>query len=149
MLKGRDGEGRFNTSHSIGHLALDWPRLMPLCIRLACLLIAAGSFGPAAADQSDSVEAVIAGGSGVLTKCRGWLVTTSCRSYHHIRLPSRIAVADTITISFGSHPKRFGFSVARIDLEGQHCAIFSEADGDRHRTDKIDVAPCYRADEER
>ena len=122
---------------------------MPLPIRITGLLIAAGSFGPAAADQPDIVEAVIPGGSGVLTKCRGWLVTTSCRSYHHIRLPSRIAVGDTITMLFASHPKEFGFSVARIELKGQHCAILSGADGDRHRMDKIDVAPCYRADEER
>ena len=122
---------------------------MPLPIRITGLLIAAGSFGPAAADQPDIVEAVIPGGSGVLTKCRGWLVTTSCRSYHHISLPSRIAVGDTITVSFGSHPKQFAFSVARIDLKGQHCAIFSEADGNRRRMDKIDVAPCYRADKER
>lgn len=114
---------------------------MPLGIRIAGLLIAAGSFGPAAADQPDIVEEVIPGG----TKCRGWLVTTSCRSYPHIRLPSRIAVGDTIML-FGSHPKQFGFSVARIQLKGQHCAILSEADGDRHRMDKIDVAPCYRAE---
>jgi hypothetical protein len=69
------------------------------------------------------------------------LVTTSCRTYHHISLPSRIALGDTITISFGSHPKEFGFSVARIELQGQHCAIFSKAAGDRHRMDKINVAP--------
>src|SRR3984893_9509829 len=67
-------------------------------------------------------------------------VTSSCRTYHHISLPSRIAVGDTITISFGSHPKEFGFSVARIDLKGQHCSIFSKAEGDRH-LDKINVAP--------
>ena len=85
---------------------------MPLRVRLAGLLIAAGSFGPAAADQPDTVKAVTPGGPGVLTKCRGWVVTSSCRTYHHISLPSRIAVGDTITISFGSHPKEFGFSVA-------------------------------------
>ena len=95
---------------------------MPLRVRIAGLLIAAGSFGPAAADQPDTVKAVTPGGPGVLTKCRGWVVTSSCRTYHHISLPSRIAVGDTITISFGSHPKEFGFSVARIDLKGQHCA---------------------------
>ena len=100
-------------------------------------------------DQPDAVKAVTPGGPGVLTKCRGWLVTTSCRTYQHISLPSRIAVGDTITISFGSHPKEFGFSVARIDLKGQDCAIFSKAEGDRHRMDKINVAPCYRADEGR
>jgi hypothetical protein len=142
-LKGRDGEGRFNMSHSIAR------RLMPLRVRIAGLLIAAGSFGTAAADQPDAVKAVTPGGPGVLTKCRGWLVTSSCRTYHHISLPSRIAVGETITISFGSHPKEFGFSVARIDLKGQDCAIFSKAEGDRHRMDKINVAPCYRADEGR
>jgi hypothetical protein len=50
-------------------------------------------------------------------------VAATCRTYRHISLPSRIAVGDTITIPFGSHPKEFGFSVARIDLEGQHCSI--------------------------
>jgi hypothetical protein len=104
---------------------------MPLRVRIAGLLIAAGIFGPAAADQPDTVKTVTPGGPGVLTKCRGWVVTSSCRTYHHISLPSRIAVGDTITISFGSHPKEFGFSVARIDLKGQHCAIFSKAEGDR------------------
>jgi hypothetical protein len=133
----------------IQHVALDRRRLMLLRVRIAGLLIAAGSFGPAAVDQSDTVKAVIPGGPGVLTKCRGWLVTTSCRTYHHISLPSRIAVGDTITISFGSHPKEFGLSVARIDLKGQHGAIFSKAAGDRHRMDKINVARCYRADEGR
>jgi hypothetical protein len=122
---------------------------MPLCARIAGLLITAGSLGAVAADQPDTIEAVTPGGPGVLTKCRSWLVTTSCRTYRHISLPSRIAVGNTITISFGSHPKEFGFHVARIDLKGQHCAIFSKAEGDRHRMDKINVAPCYPADEGR
>ena len=78
---------------------------MPLRIRIAGFLIAAGSLGPGAADQPDTVKAVTPGGPGVLTKCRGWLVTTTCRTYSHISLPTRIAVGDTITILFGSHPK--------------------------------------------
>jgi hypothetical protein len=116
-------------------------------IWIAGLLIAAGSFGPAAADEPDTVEAVEPGGPGVLTKCRDWLVTSSCKTYHHISLPSRIAVGDTITLSFGSSHKEYEFPVARIALTGDHCAIFSEADGDRHQMDKINVALCYRADE--
>src|SRR5437660_1489640 len=80
-------------------------------------------------------------GSGVLTKCRGWLVASSCRTYHHISLPSRIAVGDTIVVSFGSDPKEFRFFVARIALKGNRCAILSEATGDRHRMDKINVNP--------
>jgi hypothetical protein len=49
----------------------DRRRLMPLRVRIAGLLIAAGGFGPAAADQPDTANAVIPGGAGVLTKCRG------------------------------------------------------------------------------
>jgi hypothetical protein len=105
-------------------------------------LMVAVSFGVAAAD---AIEAVHPRGSGVLTKCRDWLVASSCRTYHHISLPSRITVGDTITVSFGSDPKEYGFFVARIALEGDRCTIFGEATGDRQRMDKIDIAPCYPA----
>ena len=71
-------------------------------------LVAAVSFGAAAADAVDEVHP---GGPGMLTKCRDWLVASSCRTYHHISLPFRIAVGDTITISFGSHPKEYEFSL--------------------------------------
>src|SRR5690242_12052501 len=108
-------------------------------------LAAAATVSPTAAREPDNVAAVEPGGPGVLTKCRDWLVTTSCKSYHHISLPPRIAVGDTIPVSFGSHPKEFQFFVARIALKGRHCAIFSEAHGNRHEIDKINVAPCYPA----
>lgn len=109
------------------------------------LWLAAAIVTQTAARDLDSVEAVAPGGPGVLTKCRNWLVTTSCNTYHHITLPPRIAVGDRISISFGSHPKEFQFFVARIALKGRHCAIFSEARGNRHKMDKINVTPCYPA----
>jgi len=85
-------------------------------------------------------------GPGVLTKCRDWLVARSCHHYHHISLPSRVAVGDTITLSFGSSPKEYNFLVVQIALEGDHCTIFSKLDGgDRQQEDKIEVAPCYPA----
>lgn len=112
---------------------------------IAGLLLIAGTSAPSAARAPDSVAVVEPGGPGVLTKCRSWLVTTSCNTYHHISLPPRIAVGDMISVSFGSHPKEFQFFVARIALKGRHCAIFSEPHGNRHKMDKIDVAPCYRA----
>jgi len=113
---------------------------------IAAISIIACGLGRAAAGD---VEAVAPGASGVLTKCRGWLVATSCRSYQHINLPPRVAVGDTIILRFGTNPKDYAFPVARIDQKRQHCAIFSEAEGNRHRMDKINVAPCYRADERR
>jgi hypothetical protein len=118
---------------------------MPLRIWIAGLLIGAGNIGPAIG-QPGNVEAVELAGPGVLTKCRGWLVASTCRTYHRISLPSRIAVGDTIPISFGSHPKSFRFFVARIALRGDRCAIFSEATGHRHRVDKLEITPCYPAE---
>jgi hypothetical protein len=111
---------------------------------IAGLLLAGATVGPAAGREPDSVDAVEPGGPGELTKCRNWLVTSSCKTYKHITLPPRIAVGDTITVTFGSHPKEYAFPVARIAHKGSHCAIFSEAEGDRHQIDKINVAPCYR-----
>ena len=119
---------------------------MLLRVWIAGLLFAAATVGASTAREPDSVEAVEPGGPGVLTKCRDWLVASSCNTYHHISLPPRVAVGDTIPIAFGSHPKEFRFFVARIALKGDHCAIFSEAHGDRHRMDKINVAPCQRAE---
>jgi hypothetical protein len=115
---------------------------------LALHLVAALSIGSAVA-QSNTIGAVEPGGRGVLTKCFGWLVAGSCRTYHHLSLPSRIAIGDTITLTFGSSTKTYGFSVARIALHGDHCEIFSQADAVQHRRDKIDVAPCYPADDRR
>src|SRR5215472_2555671 len=37
----------------------------------------------------DDVPAVIPGSFVVLTKCRGWIVTTTCRTYQLMRLPHR------------------------------------------------------------
>ena len=112
---------------------------------IAVLLLTAAAVGPGTARQLDSVEAVEPGGPGELTKCRDWLVASSCKTYHHISLPPRVAVGDTITVTFGSSPKEYAFPVARIAQQGRHCAIFSDAQGDRHQMDKINVAPCYRA----
>jgi len=119
---------------------------MPYRIGLAAVFITAFVFGSAAAAE---VEAVTPGSAGVLTKCRDWLVTRSCNTYQHIPLPPRVAVGDTIPLVFGSSPKEYAFPVARIVLKGNHCAIFSEVTGDRHQMDKINVAPCRRANEGR
>ena len=131
------------------HAALDRRRLMALRIWIVGLLVAAANFAPAAARQPDSVDAVAPSGLGVLTKCRNWLVATSCNRYHHIPLPPRVEVGDTIPITFGSSPKEYAFPVARIGIQGRRCAIYSQAHGNRHEMDKISVAPCYRVDEAR
>jgi hypothetical protein len=131
------------------HVALDWRRLMALRIWIAGLLIAAATFASAAARQPETVEAIAPSGPGVLTKCRYWLVATSCNHYHHIILPPRIAVGDTIDVIFGSSPKEYAFPVAQIVMTGHRCTIYSEAHGNRQQMDQIPVPLCRRADEGR
>jgi hypothetical protein len=109
----------------------------------AGLLLAAATFGPSMSQEADNVEAVEPGGPGVLTKCRDWLVASSCKRYHHITLPPRITVGDTIRVTFGSSPKEYAFPVARIAQKNGYCVIFSDTESDRHHVDKIKVAPCY------
>ena len=106
---------------------------------IAATLTIFGS-GSAAAGE---VDVVAPDGPGVLTKCRNWLIATSCNTYHHISLPSRIAVGDTITIHFGSSPKEYRFAVSRIVLMGQDCAIFNQADDNPQPTENIYVARCH------
>jgi hypothetical protein len=122
---------------------------MALRIWLSALLLAAAHFGPAVAQGSISVMAIEPASPGVLTKCRNWLVATSCNTYHHIVLPPRVAVGDTFTVTFGSSPKQYAFPVARIMVRDDRCVIFSERDGDERQIDRITVDPCHRADEER
>lgn len=121
---------------------------MPFRIWIASLVVVAGSIG-SAAGRPGTVDAVQPGGPGTLTKCFDWLAASPCRTYHHIRVPSRIAVGDTITLVFGSNPKQYRFSVARIALNGNHCEIFRQAGENQHHTDKIEIVPCYPADERR
>jgi hypothetical protein len=121
-------------------------RVWIAAISIIAISIIVSGFGKA---EAGDVEAVAPGASGVLTKCRDWFVATSCNTYQHITLPPRIAVGDTVPLRFGSNPKEYSLPVARIDVKRHHCAIFSEAEGNRHRMDKINVVPCYPADERR
>src|SRR6266478_5233347 len=104
-------------------------------------LMVAVSFGVAAAD---AIEAVYPHGSGVLTKCRDWLVASSCRTYHHISLPSRIAVGDTIFVSFGSDRKEYGFFVARIALEGDKEPVLLPIAAEREGVRVLCRSDCAR-----
>ncbi|HYZ39364.1 MAG TPA: hypothetical protein VE687_01920 [Stellaceae bacterium] len=119
---------------------------MPHRSWIAALFVLGFAVSEAAAAE---VEAVTPGGPGVLTKCRDWLVTRSCNTYHHIALPPRIAVGDRISLTFGSSRKEYAFPVARIVLKDRRCVIFSEAFGDLRQTDKISIATCERVSEGR
>jgi hypothetical protein len=107
---------------------------------LAALLLA----GPAA-PAAGPPEAVTTPGSGILTKCRDWLVYLSCSTYHHIALPGRVAVGDDVKLTYGSNPKEYVFHIARIRRHGDGCTILSSQSGAGEEAEKIEVAPCGSA----
>ena len=99
------------------------------------------------AGVAETVTVVAPAGLGILTKCRNWLIATSCRTYQHIKLPARITVGDTVTLSFGGYPKEYRFYVAKIEVEDARCTILSAAEAAPDEIDKIDITPRHRAPE--
>jgi len=120
---------------------------MPISIARA-VAAAVVFFSPAVIGSlaaADGVSAVETPGSGTLTMCRNRLVYSDCNSYHHIAIPQRIAVGDTVSVAFGSNPKEYAFPVARILQTGNACTLLSQASSDADKTDKIEVASCKAA----
>ena len=124
---------------------------MPASERLKKALSGAAAAGLAAAclpsgsapiAAAAAAEAVTTPGSGTLTKCRGWLVYTSCTTYGKIALPARIAVGDRIDLVYGSNPKDYRFHVVGIRRHGDRCTILSDHSGAGVDGEKIEVAPC-------
>jgi hypothetical protein len=120
-------------------------RLMRFGVWLAGLVIIAGGLD-AAAEPSATIQAVRPAGPGVLTICRSWLIARSCHHYHHIDLPARVAVGDSIPLSFGSSTKKYNFPVARIAVEDDRCTLFTVKAAKRQHGDKLEIAPCYPAE---
>jgi hypothetical protein len=103
---------------------------------LAAISVSSALAGP--------VTAIETGGRGILTKCPSFFFIPFCHTYNHIKLPPRIAVGDTVPLTFGSNPKEYGFPVVRIVMDGSHCTIFSEDDDDPDQ-DKLDIKACHTA----
>ena len=119
---------------------------MPISIaRAVAAAVVFLSIAAAGLAAADGVSAVETPGSGTLTMCRSRLVYSDCNSYHHIAIPQRIAVGDTVSVAFGSNPKQYAFPVARILRTGEACTLLSQASGDADKTDKIEVASCKAA----
>ena len=95
----------------------------------------------AAAMAAGPAEVVTTPGSGTLTKCRDWLVYQQCGTYHHIALPNRIAVGDSLNLSYGSNPKEYVFRVQRIRHRGDGCILFNEEAGGEE-AERLEITPC-------
>jgi len=98
------------------------------------------------ASSAGAVDAVTTPGSGDLTMCRSWIVYASCNTYHKVVLPPQIAIGDNVTVTFGTNPKDYTFSVTRILQEGQNCKILSKASDADGQGERIEVAQCQPAD---
>ncbi len=96
----------------------------------------------AAPVRSEPVQDVGTGGLATLTMCQSWVVYASCRTYHHIAVPARIAIGDTVVLEFGSNPKEYQFPVVRIVHSGNRCTIYSDASGEQEQLNRLVVEPC-------
>jgi hypothetical protein len=107
--------------------------------RFTLRTVLAAMFGLAftASAFADDVTAIATGRKGDLTKCSYW----GCNLYHHIKLPQKIAVGDSVTVHFGSNPKRYSFPVARIIKSGDLCTVYSQTT-QTDDVEKIEITPC-------
>jgi hypothetical protein len=58
-----------------------------------------------AAAATEGINVIETGGLGTLTKCESWVLFRTCRLYHHVALPNRLAIGETVPLEFGSNPK--------------------------------------------
>ena len=107
--------------------------------------LAAAALWTTAAAPAEPVEAVVTSGTGVLTKCRGWFMSRSCDTYHHVPLPRRIELGENIPIIYGSNNRSYAFPVLGIAVDGESCTIFGETPRGQNNIDKLVVAPCRTA----
>ena len=101
----------------------------------------------ATAAPAGAVDAVTTPGAGELTMCRSWIVYASCNTYHKVALPPRIAIGDTVTVTFGTNPKDYNFQVSRILQDGQSCKILSKASSADGEGERIEITQCQPADQ--
>ena len=113
---------------------------------MAAALVIACGLGRAAAGDVEAVAPGTSRGADQVPRLAGRHIVQGLSAYQ-LAAPDRGRRNDHP--SFWQQSQHYAFPVARIDLKGQHCAIFSEAEGNRHRIDKINVARCYRAHTER
>lgn len=99
---------------------------------------------PAAAAAA-GLTAVTTPGRGDLTMCRDWFIYDSCDTYHHVALPSRIAVGDQIPLVFGNSDKQYDFRVSGIHRHGDACMILSPHTGAHDSGEHIAIDRCKPA----
>ena len=107
-------------------------------IAAAAILLYAASDAAAA----EALDVVTTPGSGTLTMCRHWLVYKSCSDYHRIAVPERVAVGDTLRLTFGSNPKDYNFRVVRLQRTRDTCTIFSDSSNSGETGERLEIAPC-------
>lgn len=113
--------------------------------RSAELLLFAASVVVAVPALAAGAKVVETDGLGRLTICRSWLFFTSCQSYNHIAIPTRVTVGDTIELIFGSNTKKIRYPIASIAQSGKSCTIYNTTPPDPDKkVDRI-VAPCRAA----
>jgi hypothetical protein len=111
---------------------------------MAAAVVAGLAFAPRLAGAA-GMTAIATTGKGTLTLCRSWIVYRSCKSYDKVALPTRIAVGDRVTLTFGSNPNSYAFTVVEIRPKGDGCLLLSEQSGGSEDGERLELSPCRPA----
>ena len=84
----------------------------------------------------------------MLTICRNWILFRTCKPYDKMDLPPRIAVGDTLDLTFGSNPKEYLFRVVEIRPKGEGCLLLSKISKGQEDRERIEVPHCEPATKE-
>jgi hypothetical protein len=109
-------------------------------LRLAVIGFA-GLVAAAGDAAADDMTAITTTGKGDLTMCPESWMYRSCNLYHHIKVPRHIEVGSNVVLHYGSNPKRYVFSVARIVHDGGSCTVFSQT-AQTDNVENIVIASC-------
>ena len=103
---------------------------------------------PSPAALAEPLTAATVAGKGVLTICRNWILFRTCKPYDKIELPARVAVGDTLDLTFGSNPKDYLFLFVEIRQKGEGCLLLSKISNGHEDRQRIEAPRCEPATKE-
>jgi hypothetical protein len=91
--------------------------------------------------QDRTAQTISTSGSGRFKRCWDLPFNSSCRT-HHVRLPERLSVGDTIELDYGSNPKHYRFHIDRIIRAIGGLCVLKGGRVFLEKSEKIEIDNC-------